>query len=90
MLTASGASEDALALSQQLKLSDDYAANAVQAAAAGHLGRADNARMAFERLGAGRADFNVTFRKSMSARHFTPEMSDLLEIGVLKATAQKS
>ncbi|WP_455273996.1 tetratricopeptide repeat protein [Rhizobium herbae] len=85
-----GRFEDALALSQQLKLSDDYAANAVQAAAAGHLGTAENARMALERLGAGRADFNVIFRKSMSARHFTPEMSDLLEIGVLKATAQKS
>ena len=85
-----GRYEDALMLSQQLKISDDYIVHAVQAATAGQLGRADDARLALASLGAGRADFDVAFRKSMSARHFTPEMTNLLEIGVLKAAAQKS
>lgn len=85
-----GRFEDALALSQQLKISDDYVAHAVQAATAGQLDRADDARSALASLGAGRADFDVAFRKSMSLRHFTPEMTDLLEIGVLKAAALKS
>jgi tetratricopeptide (TPR) repeat protein len=85
-----GRFEDALMLSQQLKVSEDYAAHAVQAATAGQLGRADDARSALVSLGADRADFDVVFRKNMSLRHFTPEMTDLLEIGVLKAAALKS
>lgn len=80
----------ALALSQQLKMSDDYTVHAVLAAAAGQLGRTDDARLALASLGAGRADFDVAFRKSMRARYFTPELTDLLEIGVLKAAPQKS
>ncbi len=85
-----GRFEDALALSKQLKISGDYVAHAVQAAAAGQLGRTDDARLALASLGAGRADFDVAFRKNMSARYFAPEMTDLLEIGVMKATPQKS
>jgi hypothetical protein len=85
-----GRFEEALALSKQLKISDDYAVHAVQAAAAGQLSRTDDARLALASLGADRADFDAAFRKSMSARNFTSEMTDLLELGVLKATAQKS
>jgi tetratricopeptide (TPR) repeat protein len=85
-----GRFEDALALSQQLKMSGDYVVHAVLAAAAGQLGRTDDARLALASLGAGRADFDVTFRKSLRARYFMPELTDLLEIGVLKAAPKKS
>jgi Flp pilus assembly protein TadD len=85
-----GRFEDALALSQQLKSFDDYAVHTVQAASAGQLGKADDARSALLSLGAGRADFDTAFHRSMSARRFTPEMTDLLQAGVLKAIAQKS
>jgi len=85
-----GRFEDALALSKQLKMSDDYGAHAVLAAAAGQLGKTDDARWALASLGAGRADFDVAFRKSLRARYFTPELTDLLEIGVLKMVPKKS
>lgn len=85
-----GRFEEALAIAQQLKLSDGYVAHALQAAAAGQLDRADDAKMALASLGTGRADFDVVFRKSMAARYFTPEMTSLIEIGVLKAAALKS
>ncbi|KQV27303.1 hypothetical protein ASC96_15990 [Rhizobium sp. Root1204] len=82
-----GRFDDALTLSRQLNVADDYVVYAVQAATAGQLGRADDARLALASLGAGRADFGAAFRKSMNARHFTAELTDLLEIGVLKAQA---
>jgi tetratricopeptide (TPR) repeat protein len=85
-----GRFEEALVISQQLKLSDDYAVNALQAAAAGQLDRADDAKTALASLGAGHAGFDVVFRKSMAARYFPPEMTSLIEIGVLKAAALKS
>lgn len=84
-----GRFEDALAFSKRLNMSDDYAVQAVKAAAAGQLGRAAEARLALASLGADQADFDATFRKDMSARFFTPEMTGLLETGVMKAAAQK-
>lgn len=85
-----GRFDDALTLSQQVKVSDDYVVQAVHAAAAGQLGRADDARPALTSLGAGRAGFDAAFRRSMNLRRFTPEMTNILEIGVLKAAAAKS
>jgi tetratricopeptide (TPR) repeat protein len=84
-----GRFEEALAFSKRLNMSDDYAVQAVKAAAAGQLGRAAEARLALTSLGADQADFDATFRKDMSARSFTPEMTGLLETGVMKAAAQK-
>ncbi|KQY13058.1 hypothetical protein ASE23_21360 [Rhizobium sp. Root73] len=85
-----GRFDDALTLSRQLNVADDYVVYAVQAATAGQLGRAEDARLALASLGAGRADFGGAFRKSMNARHFTAGLTDLLEIGVLKAQALNS
>lgn len=82
-----GRFDDAFALSQQLKVSGDYAVQAVQAAAAGQLGKADEVRLALAGLGAGLDGFDAAFRKNMGARYFTPEMIGLLETGIMKAAA---
>lgn len=81
-----GKFEDALSLSLQLGPSKTFLSMAVEAAAAGQLGRTQDISETMLKA-AGNPGFDDAFRNSMSARRFTPKMTDLLLAGLKKASS---
>ncbi|WP_438754148.1 tetratricopeptide repeat protein [Pararhizobium sp. O133] len=84
-----GRFEDALSLSLQLGPSRNFLANVIEVAATGQLGRVRDASEAMRSLSYNRG-FEDLFRASMTARQFTPKMTELLITGLRKAIESRS
>lgn len=79
-----GRFEDALSLSLQLGPSQNFLADVIETAASAQLGRQRDASAAMRNLSYNRG-FEDLFRASMTARRFTPKMTELLITGLRKA-----
>ncbi|MDE1991094.1 MAG: hypothetical protein KGI75_01260 [Rhizobiaceae bacterium] len=77
---------EASLLAEQINCSD-FVVRAVRAAALGELGSPD-AVARLEELRKRSPDFETGFIGSMNARHFQPELTSLIEKGLIKAGAQ--